>query len=79
MKILFVFPNGWVASVLKKEYWHSFNGNYSVAVCDYNGYFDWDILEMFGAVNGAVICDTEDEVCEILIREPRTLVTLVMS
>lgn len=62
-----VFPNGWVASVLKKEDWHSFNGNYSVAVCDYNGYFDWDILEMFGTVNGAVICNTENEVCEILI------------
>ena len=55
-----VFPNGWVASIIKKD------KEYSVAVCDYNGYFDWNVLKSFGESNGTIICNTEDKVCKAL-------------
>ena len=62
-----VFPNGWVASIVKKENWNDLKSNYSVAVCDYNGYFNWDILNSFGAVDGKFSCYTENEVCDALV------------
>ena len=59
--ISIVFPNGYVASISIRD------NKYSVATCDYYGYFDWDILKQFkNSDSGAVSCDTEDEVCSIL-------------
>ncbi|MCD7996464.1 MAG: hypothetical protein LUH21_04440 [Clostridiales bacterium] len=56
-----VFSNGWVASIVEEP------DLYSVAICDYNGYFDWSILgKQFETDNGAVICSTEDQVCDVL-------------
>jgi len=56
-----VFPNGRVASIVIEE------DNYSIATCDYDGYFNWDILKPFGASkDGVIICKTEDEVCKAL-------------
>jgi len=78
-----VFPNGWVASIVENngvdtykpngEHIKEFksNKNYSVAMCDYNGYFDWDILNQFGAIDGCIYCDTELELlvaCETIRR-----------
>lgn len=60
-----IFPNGKIASIVEDEK----TGKYSVAVCDYNGFFDWEILNEFGATNGRICCDTEQEVidaCEII-------------
>jgi hypothetical protein len=69
-----VFPNGWVASILDKniEPYLKQTKRYSVAVCDYEGYFDWDALIPFGAQKeveegyGCFATDDEDEVCRIL-------------
>ena len=55
-----VFDNGWVASIIKNE------EGYSVATCDYNGYFDWNVLEPLRKGSGAILCETEDEVCKVL-------------
>lgn len=63
-----VFPNGWVASIVKSE---KFEGKYSVAMCDYNGYFNWSILNEYGACNGEFICNTELDIiiaCESIRR-----------
>lgn len=55
------FSNGWVASIVKVE------DRFSVAVCDYNGYFNWSILNDFGANDkGKFSCENEDEVCKAL-------------
>ena len=54
------FPNGWVASIVTVD-----NG-ISVAVCDYEGYFNWNILNSFGGNNGKFFCNNEDEVCKAL-------------
>jgi hypothetical protein len=59
-----VFPNGWVASIVKPM---DGEAKYSVAVCDYNGYFNWNILKPFGEDNGVILCDSEEEVCKALI------------
>lgn len=56
-----VFPNGWIGSIIKAK-----EGSYSVAVCDYNGYFNWNILRFFGADNGTILCKNEEEVCKAL-------------
>jgi len=64
-----VFPNGWVASILDstKHEMMGANTRYSVAVCDYNGYFNWDVLIPFGAKNNGIFdTDSEDEVCRVL-------------
>lgn len=78
-----VFPNGWVASIVEndgidvyhpdrkhtKEY-KSYK-KYSVAMCDYNGYFDWSILNQYGAIDGRMYCDDELEIivaCETIRR-----------
>jgi len=55
-----IFPNGWIASIVKKE-----NG-YTIAVCDYDIYFDWNILKHLGGEKGVIFCETEDEVSDIL-------------
>jgi hypothetical protein len=55
-----VFPNGWVGNILKKD------DGYSVAVCDYNGYFDWNILKPFSNNDGIVFCQNEKDVCNAL-------------
>ena len=71
-----IFPNGWVASVIRDD---ENPEKWSVAVCDYNGYFDWNVLQPFGTCKkpnilgdhkmvdtGCVMCDTEDRVCDVL-------------
>jgi len=66
-----VFDNGWVASIVDTP---EDTEAYSVAACDYNGYFDWNILNNYGTVDGRFHCDTIDEViasCEIIRRLPK--------
>lgn len=58
-----VFPNGWVASIVRSS---KDNHNWSMAICDYNGYFDWNKLTPFGATRGCILCDTEEEVAKAL-------------
>ena len=78
-----VFPNGCVASIVEnngvdvyhpdgkhtKEY--KSNKKYSVAICDYNGFFNWSILNQYGAIDGCLYCDDELEIimaCETIRR-----------
>lgn len=61
-----VFPNGWVASIVENAQYPEKNAKYSVAMCDYNGYFDWEILNQYGADRGCFYCNTEDEICKVL-------------
>ena len=64
-----VFPNGWVSSIVLSK--HPKKGKYSVAMCDWNGYFDWSILNDYGADNGELFCNTELEIiiaCETIRR-----------
>ena len=78
-----VFPNGWVASIVEndgidvhhpdgtrtKEF--KSDKKWSVAMCDYNGYFDWSILDQYGAIDGCLYCNDELEIivaCEIIRR-----------
>lgn len=78
-----VFPNGWVASIVKNDGIDVYHPNgkhtkeyksdkkYSVAMCDYNGYFDWVLLNQYGAIEGCIYCDTELEIliaCETIRR-----------
>lgn len=58
-----VFPNGWVGSIVKPS---DGSAEYSVAVCDYNGYFNWNVLRPFGTDNGVILCNDEQEVCRAL-------------
>ena len=58
-----IFPNGWVASIVRPE---SDLSKYSVAICDYDGYFNWNILRNVYGGDGTVICNTEEEVCDVL-------------
>ncbi len=59
-----VFPNGWVASIVNPD---DGKYKYSVAVCDYDGYFDWNILRPHGASEkGTFLCNSEQEVCDAL-------------
>lgn len=75
--------NGWVVSIVENngvdtykpngEHIKEFksNKNYSVTMCDYNGYFDWDILNQFGAIDGCIYCDDGLEIlvtCETIRR-----------
>lgn len=64
-----IFPNGWCASIVNKSK-YSEEPLYSVALCDYNGYFDWSTLVKFGSEpNGVFLCKTEDEIikaCEVI-------------
>jgi len=64
-----VFTNGWCASIIDKtkNTWANQKLRYSVAACNWDGYFDWNILQQFGAnKDGTYECDTEEEVCELL-------------
>lgn len=79
-----VFPNGWIASIVPNrgiDVYHAdgthtveykSNKKYSVAMCDYNGYFDWTILNAYDdAIGGAIYCDSEMEIivaCENIRR-----------
>lgn len=61
--------NGWVASIIKRA--PSEDSVYLVAMCDYNGYFDWSKLDQYGATKGCFYCNTELEVviaCETIRR-----------
>ena len=65
------FTNGWVATIVTNENPDGTNikAKYSVAPCDYNGYFNWDILNAHGAIDGCIYCNTEQEVidaCDII-------------
>ena len=78
-----VFSNGWVASIVRNngiDVYHP-NGKhtteykshkkYSVAMCDYNGYFVWVLLYQYGAIEGCIYCDPELEIliaCETIRR-----------
>ncbi|WP_373261899.1 hypothetical protein [Hungatella hathewayi] len=81
-----VFSNGWVASIVpnngvtvyqasgspRTEY--KSNKKYSVAICDYEGYFDWSVLNAYEAIEGSLYCDTELEIiiaCETIRRLPK--------
>ena len=60
-----VFPNFCCASIITK---HD-EGYYSVAMSDWNGYFDWNIMNEYGATNGCFICQDENDIieaCEII-------------
>jgi len=57
-----VFPNGYVGSIVEYP-----KGEFSVAVCDWNGYFNWNILKPFGTDQGTIICKTEEDVCNALL------------
>ena len=59
-----VFPNGWIASIVTPE--DDGTAKYSVAVCDYNGYFNWNVLKPFGTTEGVILCNSEEEVCKAL-------------
>lgn len=75
-----IFPNGWVASIVRnvgvlvfgkdgKRTEYKSNKKYSVAMCDYAGYFNWSILDQYGAIDGCLYCDNEEEIiaaCEII-------------
>ena len=61
-----VFRNGWVASIVENTDHPEKNKKYSVFMFDYNGYFDWDILNEYRAYDGCFYCDTEEEICEAL-------------
>lgn len=82
-----VFPNSLVASIVENngvdgysseghyKRWDS-TKKYSVAVCDYNGYFDWNILNKYGGIGGCIYCDTELEIiiaCETIRRLEKNL------
>ena len=63
-----VFKNRWVASIVDNHTYPE-KGKYSVAMCDYNGYFDWEILNNFGAKEGQFFCNTELDIliaCETI-------------
>jgi len=62
-KTSIIFPNGWVASIVEMT---DYSAKYSVAVCDYNGYFDWDALRSFGTEEGTVLCNSEEEVASAI-------------
>ena len=61
-----IFPNGWVASIVENIQHPEKNAKYSVAMCDYNGYFDWKILNRYGADDGCFYCKAEEEICSAL-------------
>lgn len=57
-----VFKNDRVASIIR----HS-ETEYSVATCNYDGYFDWEVLKSLkGCKGGVVFCKNEEEVCKVL-------------
>lgn len=70
-----VFPNGWVASIVKNTQHPEFEAPYSVAMCDYNGYFNWSKLNEYGAIDGCIYCETVLDIiiaCETIRRLPES-------
>lgn len=61
-----VFRNGWVASIVENREHPEKNAKCSVSMCDYNGCFDWEILNQYGADGGCFYCNTEDKICKAL-------------
>lgn len=89
-----IFPNGWVASIVENhgvDVWQpdgkhtkefKSNKKYSVAMCDYNGFFDWEILNRYGATEGCIYCDTELEIiiaCEVIRNLVRKYIVVCYS
>ena len=83
-----VFPNGYVASIVPNRGVNVYkdktstiefksNKKYSVAACDWDGYFNWKILNQFDdAIDGCIYCDNELEIiiaCENIRRLPSCL------
>jgi hypothetical protein len=73
-----ILNNGWVVSIIRPDFGAD-NKHWSVAVCDYNGYFDWNVLKPFGTEKspnalgdhkmidtGCILCDTEERVVQII-------------
>ena len=68
-----VFENGWVADIVENLQYPKKQGKYSIAMCDYDGYFNWEILNEYGADDGCFYCNTDDEIinaCEIIRKLP---------
>lgn len=75
-----VFNNGRVASIVETNGVKVYSSDgehltkmsdkkYSVATCDYNGFFDFEILNKHGGIQGCIYCDTEEEIqaaCDII-------------
>lgn len=76
-----VFPNGRVASIVESEDdKENTKKVYSVATCDYNGYFDWGVLNQFGATKGKFICNTELDIiiaCEKIRNLPVQQINII--
>lgn len=67
-----IFKNGWIATIVENRNHPEINGKYTVAMCDYCGYFDWRILNQYGAIDGCLFCNTELEIiiaCENIRRQ----------
>ena len=66
------FSNGYVASIHPTE---EYEENFTVAVCDWDGYFDWEILKEHGANDkGLILCNDELEIivaCETIRNLPK--------
>lgn len=63
-----IFSNGWIACI-SKNIGNLSNKKYSVAMCDYDGCFNWSILNQHGGIDGCIYCDDELEIiiaCETI-------------
>jgi hypothetical protein len=61
-----ICDNGWVISIVRPS---DDTKIWSVAVCDINGYFDWNILRNNfpgKSKEGLIYCKNEKEVCEAI-------------
>lgn len=59
------FQNGWRATICR--YPNKEGYEFSLGICDVDGYFDWNILKQFGAnEKGVLFCLNEEEVCKHL-------------
>lgn len=64
--ISIVFDNGWVAVIAENAAYPGKGSKYSIAVRDYyNGRFNFDILNEYGAKHGCLDCNTDDELINI--------------
>jgi len=64
-----IFPNKWCASIVENVTYPEKDADYSVALVDWNGNFDWDVLDKYGADEGCFYCNTESEIidaCEVI-------------
>lgn len=60
-----VFPNGWVASICNNHF-NPKKGKYSIAICDYDGYFDSKVLIMHGYKDGVIYCNSDKAIIRAL-------------